>query len=51
MSDMSSLSAFNSGNPYLFTAVMKYVFGIQIVTLDKSMFSTNKLYSTSGSGS
>lgn len=51
MSDMSSLRAFESGNPYLFTAVMKYVFGIQIVTLDKSMFSVNKLYSTSGSGS
>lgn len=51
LSDMSSLRAFESGNPYLFTAVMKYVFGIQIVTLDKSMFSTNKLYSTSGSGS
>ena len=51
VSDMSSLSAFASGNPYLFTAVMKYVFGIQIVTLDKSVFSTNKLYSTSSSGS
>ncbi len=51
LSDMSSLNAFISGNPYLFTATMKYVFGIQIVTLDKSMFSTNKLYSTSGSGS
>jgi len=51
MSDMKSLKAFNSGNPYKFTATMKYVFGLQIVTLDKSMFITNKLYSTSGSGS
>jgi len=51
MSDMASLKAFNSGNPYLFTATMKYVFGLQIVSLDKSLFSTNKLYSTSGSGS
>lgn len=51
ISDMAGLKAFESGNPYMFTATMKYVFGMQIVTLDKSMFITNKLYSTSGSGS
>lgn len=51
VSDMSSLRAFESGNPYLFTAVMSYVFGVQIVTLDKTEFCTNKLYESSSSGS
>lgn len=51
ISDMSSLKPFVSGNPHMFTAVMKYVFGMEIVTVDKSMFITNKLYESSGSGS
>ena len=40
-SDFSSMRPFNAGNPYLFTAAGKYVFGWQFVTLDKSEFLCN----------
>lgn len=39
--DMKSMKAFNSGNPYLFTAAMKYVFGCQFVSIDPSEFIIN----------
>lgn len=49
-SDMKSMKAFNSGNPYLFTAFMKYVFGTQIESVNHRHFRTNKVYdSASGS--
>lgn len=39
--DFSSLTPFNSGNPYHFTASGKYVLGFQFVTLDKSELCIN----------
>lgn len=33
MNDMKTLRAFESGNPYLFTAVMKYQFGMQFESI------------------
>jgi hypothetical protein len=34
LSDMKSMKAFNSGNPYMFTAAMKYVFGVQFASIN-----------------
>ena len=39
LADLSRIIAFNSGNPYLFTAAMKYIFGTEFRTFDKSEFS------------
>lgn len=39
--DMKSMRAFPSGNPYLFTATMKYVFGGQFVSVHPSEFMIN----------
>lgn len=41
-SDMSTLTAFASGNPYLYTAAGKYVFGTQFVTFNKYVFACNE---------
>lgn len=41
-SDMSTLTAFQSGNPYLYTAYGKYVLGFQFVTLNKYVFLCNE---------
>lgn len=48
--DMKSMKAFPSGNPYLFTATMKYVFGCQFVSIHEREFCVNDLAAT-GSGS
>lgn len=40
-SDMNSMTAFPSGNPYLFTAAMKYVFGTELNSIDASEFCVN----------
>lgn len=40
-SDLKSMKPFNSGNPYLFTATMKYVIGFQFVSVHKSEFCVN----------
>ena len=45
--DMRNMKAFNSGNPYLFTAFMKYVFGTQIETINYRHFRASKLYESS----
>jgi hypothetical protein len=50
LEDMKSMKAFPSGNPYLFTATMKYVFGTQFVSIHKTEFAVNDR-SASGSGS
>lgn len=44
LSDMRRMIAFNSGNPYLFTAFMKMVFGTQIESVNYRHFLTSKLY-------
>ena len=50
--DMSNMRAFESGNPYKFTATMKYIYGQQFESLNWRRFITNKRYDeTSGSGS
>jgi len=41
LSDMKAMKAFNSGNPYLFTAAMKYVFGTQFVSIHQREFVVN----------
>ncbi|MCD4681113.1 MAG: hypothetical protein K8S00_12080 [Bacteroidales bacterium] len=41
LTDMKAMKAFNSGNPYLFTATMKYVFGTQFESIHKSRFIVN----------
>ena len=41
ISDMQTLKAFASGNPYHYTAAGKYVIGFQFVCLDKSMLCVN----------
>jgi hypothetical protein len=46
-SDMKNMKAFNSGNPYLFTAFMKYVFGTQIESVNWRHFITSKRYDES----
>lgn len=50
LEDMKAMQAFNSGNPYLFTATMKYVFGTQFVSVHEREFCVNDR-SGSGSGS
>jgi hypothetical protein len=41
LNDMKNMRAFNSGNPYLFTAAMKYVFGTQFVSVHPREFVMN----------
>lgn len=41
-SDMNRLIAFNSGNPYLFTAAGKYVIGTAFVSYNKYLFLCNE---------
>lgn len=41
-SDMTTLQAFPSGNPYLYTAFGKYVMGCEFVTLNKYVFRCNE---------
>ena len=50
LEDMKSMQAFPSGNPYVFTATMKYVFGTQFVSIHKSEFCVNDR-SDDGAGS
>lgn len=40
-SDLKSMAPFNSGNPYMFTATQKYVFGCQFVSIHFSEFCIN----------
>lgn len=40
-SDLKSMKPFASGNPYLFTATMKYVIGFQYVSIHESEFCVN----------
>jgi len=50
VSDLNNMRAFNSGNPYLFTATMKYIYGQQFESLDWTVFITSVRYDeTSGS--
>ncbi len=42
LSDMNTLTAFQSGNPYLYTAYGKYLMGSQFVTLNKYVFMCNE---------
>ena len=44
VSDLNNMRAFNSGNPYLFTATMKYVYGQQLESIDWTVFITNVRY-------
>jgi len=44
LNDLKNLKAFASGNPYMFTANMKYVFGTQIRSIHPRNFVTNKIY-------
>lgn len=41
ISDFTNMKPFFSGNPYLFTATMKYVFGTQFVSIHSSEFCVN----------
>lgn len=41
ISDLKGMKPFNSGNPYLFTATMKYVIGFQFISIHKSEFCVN----------
>lgn len=50
LEDMKAMQAFNSGNPYFFTATMKYVFGTQFVSIHEKEFAVNDR-SSDGSGS
>jgi hypothetical protein len=51
-SDMQNMKAFNSGNPYVFTATMKYVFGLQFASVNWKELIVSKRYDeSSGSGS
>ena len=40
-SDLTGMRAFSSGNPYLFTAAMKYVFGCQFISIHPSELCVN----------
>lgn len=52
LEDMKAMQAFSSGNPYLFTATMKYVFGTQFVSIHAKEFAVNDRSATeSGSTS
>jgi hypothetical protein len=50
LADMKAMQAFVSGNPYKFTAAMKYVFGTQFFSVHEREFAVNDR-SGSGSGS
>lgn len=50
LEDLKAMQAFNSGNPYLFTAAMKFVFGTQFVSVHEREFAVNDR-SGDGSGS
>lgn len=50
LADMKAMKAFASGNPYMFTATMKYVFGTQFVSIHNREFAVNDR-SSDGSGS
>jgi hypothetical protein len=50
LEDLKAMQAFNSGNPYLFTATMKYVLGTQFVSVHEREFAVNDR-SGDGSGS
>lgn len=41
LADMKNMKAFNSGNPYLFTAAMKYVLGTQFLSINEREFVVN----------
>jgi hypothetical protein len=41
ISDLKSMKPFASGNPYLFTAAMKYIIGFQLISIHKSEFCVN----------
>ncbi len=41
LGDMKNMKGFNSGNPYLFTATMKYVFGTQFISVHPREFMMN----------
>jgi hypothetical protein len=43
VNDLRGLKAFNSGNPYVFTATMKYVFGLQIESIHPRKFIVNEI--------
>jgi hypothetical protein len=52
IADLRSMKAFDSGNPYLFTMAMKYVWGCQFVSVHEREFAVNDLAANdSGSGS
>ena len=40
-SDMTNMMPFASGNPYMFTAAMKFVFGCEFISIDKSELCIN----------
>lgn len=40
-SDLTGMRAFSSGNPYLFTATMKYVFGCQFISINPAELCIN----------
>ena len=44
MNDMKNLQAFQSGNPYVFTATMKYTFGLQFESVHHRKFIVSKVY-------
>lgn len=51
LGDMKNMQAFNSGNPYLFTAAMKYIFGTQFVSVHERELRINDRPGAGGSGS
>jgi len=51
LSDSETIKAFNSGNPYLFTAAMKMVFGVQIQSIHSRSFVINDQTSAAETGS
>ncbi len=44
INDMKNLQAFQSGNPYVFTATMKYTFGIQLESVHQRKLIISKVY-------
>jgi hypothetical protein len=43
IADLRSMKAFESGNPYLFTMTMKYVWGCQFISVHEREFAVNNL--------
>lgn len=43
VADLRSMKAFESGNPYLFTMTMKYVWGCQFISVHEREFAVNDL--------